>query len=420
MKADAKLVSDLIHEAVFGTDEQTKAKARTKIGEMAAERGIYLASIQGLYEASGKGQYKGRTVPAINIRGITFDTARAVFRAALKGKVGAMIFEIARSEINYTLQRPAEYTACVLAAAIAEGYKGPIFMQGDHFQINAGKYKADAQKESAAIKDLIKEAVAAGFYNIEIDASTIVDISKKTIAEQQEDNFRVTAEMTKFIRGLEPKGVTVSIGGEIGEVGTTNSTVEDLDAFMAGYKKLIGPDIKGISKISVQTGTTHGGVVLPDGSIAKVKLDFKTLEDLSKTAKEKYGMGGAVQHGASTLPDEAFHKFPEVGTVEVHLATGFQNIVFDSPNFPDSLIKKINISLIEKYAAERKAGETDEQFLYKTRKKAFGDFKKEMRGLPENTLNAIGSELEERFTLLFNKLNVTDTVSLVKKYVKAK
>jgi fructose/tagatose bisphosphate aldolase len=420
MKADAKLVSNLIHEAVFGADEQAKTKARAKIGELAAERGLYLASIQGLYDASGKGLYTGKTVPAMNIRGITFDTARAVFRAAIKGKVGAMIFEIARSEINYTLQRPSEYTACVLAAAIAEGYKGPIFMQGDHFQINAGKYKADAQKETSAVKDLIREAIAAGFYNIDIDASTIVDISKKTIAEQQEDNFRVTAEMTKFIRSLEPKDVTVSIGGEIGEVGTTNSTVEDLDAFMAGYKKLIGPDIKGISKISVQTGTTHGGVVLPDGSIAKVKLDFKTLEDLSKTAKEKYGMGGAVQHGASTLPDEAFHKFPEVGTVEVHLATGFQNIVFDSPNFPDSLIRKINDGLIEKYAAERKAGETDEQFLYKTRKKAFGDFKKEMWGLPESTLTAIGSELEERFTLLFNKLNVTDTVSLVKKYVKAK
>ena len=226
MKADAKLVSNLIHEAVFGADEQAKEKARAKIRELAAaERGIYLASIQGLYEASGKGLYKGKTVPAMNIRGITFDTARAAFRAALKGKVGAMIFEIARSEIGYTLQRPAEYTACVLAAAIAEGYKGPVFMQGDHFQINAGKYRADAQKESSAIKDLIREAISTGFYNIDIDASTIVDINKKTIAEQQEDNFRVTADMTKFIRSLEPKGVTVSIGGEIGEVGTTNSTV---------------------------------------------------------------------------------------------------------------------------------------------------------------------------------------------------
>jgi fructose/tagatose bisphosphate aldolase len=418
MTKDVNKIKKLVHDAVFGADAQTKDSNILKIRKLAAEQGLYLASIQGLYEASGKGKYSGKTVPAMNIRGLTFDTARAVFRAALKDKVGALIFEIARSEIGYTLQRPAEYTACVLAAAIAEGFQGPVFMQGDHFQINAGKYKTDPQKELNAITDLIEEAVAAGFYNIDIDASTVVDISKATIEEQQKENARITAEMTKFIRKLQPQDITVSIGGEIGEVGTTNSTVEDLDAFMGGYQKLIGPDIKGISKISVQTGTTHGGVVLPDGSIAKIKLDFKTLEDLSRTAREKYGLGGAVQHGASTLPDEAFHKFPEVGTLEVHLATGFQNIVFDSPHFPDGLIKKINGSLVEKYAADRKSGETDEQFIYKTRKKAFGDFKKDMWDLPESTLVAIGAELEDRFSLLFQKLNVTNTTSLVKKYVK--
>lgn len=418
MTKDVNQIKKLAYDAVFAADSQAKDSNILKIRKLAAERGLYLASIQGLYEAAGKGKYSGKTVPAMNIRGLTFHTARAAYRAAIKDKVGALIFEIARSEIGYTLQRPAEYTACVLAAAIAEGFKGPVFMQGDHFQINAGKYKADPQKELNAIMDLVQEAVAAGFYNIDIDASTVVDLSKATIEEQQKENARITAEMTKFIRKLQPQGITISIGGEIGEVGTTNSTVEDLDAFMSGYRKLIGPDIKGISKISVQTGTTHGGVVLPDGSIAKVNLDFKTLEDLSRTAREKYSMGGAVQHGASTLPDEAFNKFPEVGTLEVHLATGFQNIIFDSPHFPNSLIQKINSSLIQKYTAERKTGETDEQFLYKTRKKAFGDFKKEMWDLPESALVSIGAELEDRFSLLFRKLNVINTMGLVKKYVK--
>ena len=92
--------------------------------------------------------------------------------------------------------------------------------------------------------------------------------------------------------------------------------------------------MKGISKISVQTGTTHGGVPLADGSVAKVKLDFETLEKLSAAARADYGLAGAVQHGASTLPDEAFDRFPATGTAEIHLATGFQNIVYDSPNFP--------------------------------------------------------------------------------------
>lgn len=409
-------IDTLIKDAVFGTGQE-KENARKKIRSLTAEKGIVPASIQGLYDASGKGLYSGITVPAINIRGITYDVARAVFRAAMKNRVGAFIFEIARSEIDYTGQRPAEYATCVLAAAIKEGYKAPVFIQGDHFQVNAKKYSQDPGKEINAIKELTREAITAGFYNIDIDASTIVDLKKTTIEQQQEGNSRITAEMTQFIRSIQPAGVVISIGGEIGEVGKTNSTVEDLRAFMSGYLKILGPNVKGISKISVQTGTSHGGVVLPDGSIAQVQIDFDTLGKLSKVARAEYGMGGAVQHGASTLPDEAFNKFPEVGTVEVHLATGFQNIIYESAYFPRELLNNINKLLAEKYSAERKSEDTEEQFLYKTRKKAFGDFKKEMWDIPDKQRNGIGHELEDRFTLIFKKLNVVNSVNLVSKYI---
>jgi hypothetical protein len=223
--------------------------------------------------------------------------------------------------------------------------------------------------------------------------------------------------MTGFIRSIEPEGISISIGGEIGEVGKTNSTVEDLRAFMEGYLNLLGPNIKGISKISVQTGTTHGGVVLPDGSIAKVKIDFETLGALSKAAREEFGLGGAVQHGASTLPDEAFDKFPEVGTLEVHLATGFQNIIYDSPYFPSELLNRIHRHLLDKYSNEKKQGETEEQLLYKTRKKAFGDFKKEMWSIPKKNIDGLGYALEDRFSLIFRRLNVVDTADLIDRFV---
>lgn len=410
-------IDSLVEQAVFNADEKVREENRRQIRELAASQGIFPASIQGLYDAAGAGAYHNKTVPAINIRGMTYQAARAVFRAALKQKVGAFIFEIARSEIGYTKQRPAEYATCILAAAIKEAFQGPVFIQGDHFQMNRKRYTADKEQEIEGMKALIKEAVSAGFYNIDIDASTLVDIEKGSLEQQQEENCRVTAEMTGFIRSIEPKGVTISIGGEIGEVGKQNSTVDDLRAFMNGYLALLGQGIKGISKISVQTGTTHGGVVLPDGTIASVELDFDTLRELSKVAREEYNMSGAVQHGASTLPDEAFHLFPEVGTAEVHLATGFQNIIYDSPSFPQDLVRKINKHLLAEYSDERKPSDTEEQFLYKTRKKAFGDFKREMWGIPADNLKEIGETLEERFIYLFQKLNVIDTVELVKKYV---
>jgi fructose/tagatose bisphosphate aldolase len=416
-KAANEDIDVLVRQAVFGETNEVKEKSRHAIREKAARMGILPASIQGLYEASGQGAYYGITVPAINIRMICYDSARAVFRAALKDNVGAFIFEIARSEIGYTEQSPAEYAACILAAAIKEGFRGPVFIQGDHYQVRRAMYRENPEKELNDIKTLIKDSINAGFYNIDIDASTLVDISKEDLAEQQEKNSLVTGEMTKYIRNIEPEGVTVSIGGEIGEIGKGNSTPEELKAFMSEYRKVIGSGIKGISKISVQTGTTHGGVVLPDGSIAKVKIAFDTLKELSREARDEYGLGGAVQHGASTLPDEAFDMFPKVEAVEVHLATGFQNIVYDSPSFPKELTEQVHSYLETNCANEKKEGETQEQFYYKTRKKAFGPFKEQMWDMPVDKLDRIMTELEERFSLMFHKLNAINTTDLVKKYV---
>ena len=414
----AKEIDSIIRDAVFTGGEPDRQRHYHTIGELAREQGIHPASIQGLYVASGHGQYSGRTVPAINIRGITYEVARAVFRAAIKNKVGAFIFEIARSEIGYTKQRPAEYAACVFAAAVREGFSGPVFLQGDHFQANRKRYSLDPGVESDSIKQLIREAVAAGFLNIDIDASTLVNLDKTTLEEQQENNCLVTADMTKLIRSIQPEGITICVGGEIGEVGGRNSTLEDLRAFMTGYLHQLGPDGTGIAKVSIQTGSKHGGVVLPNGSIAKVSIDFETIKEISRVAREKYGMGGAVQHGASTLPDDSFDMFPRVNTVEVHLATGFQNLIYDSPHFPREFLDKIYKHLSANYIKEKAPSDTHEQFLYKTRKKAFGDFKEEMWNLPRERLESIGQALEDRFALLFHKLNVIDTVELVRKFVK--
>ncbi|MGP8080066.1 MAG: class II fructose-bisphosphate aldolase [Dehalococcoidales bacterium] len=407
-------IDALVRDMVFGADTQAK---QAQIREMAFANGLFFASIQNLYDAMGK-KYGGFTVPAVNVRGVTFDFARAMFKSAIKNKVGPFVFEIARSELAYTKQTPGEFAAAIIAGGLAEGYKGPVFLQCDHCQVNAKNYQANPGQEMTAIMNLIKESIAAGFYNIDIDASTMVDMDKADLLDQQEANGRLTAELTKFIRSVEPKGWTISVGGEIGEIGHTNSTVEDLRAYMQQYRKNLPAGMKGISKISVQTGTTHGGIVLPDGSIAKVQLDFDTLEKLSKLAREEFGMGGAVQHGASTLPDDMFDLFPRKGTMEVHLATGFQNMFFDSPYFPKDLLDKINKGIEAKYPADRKPGEADVQFYYRNRKRSFGDFKQEIWDIPQPTLDKIFAEIEERFTFFFKKLNVAGTNKLVAKLIK--
>ena len=417
----AKEVFDVdatVKKLVMTDDIKVKETVALEIQAQAKTKGIFLASIHDVYMARGKGQGKAFTVPAVNLRSLTYYLARAIFRVAKRLNAGAFIFEIAKSEMGYTNQPPIEYSAVVLAAAIKEGYSGPVFVQGDHCQIKATAYVANKTKEVGGLKDMVADCIVAGFYNIDIDSSTTVDLSRPSLTEQQRDNFEVCAEMTKHIRSLQPKGIDISVGGEIGEVGHKNSTVEELTAFMDGYNNSLPKGVEGLSKISVQTGTSHGGVVLPNGKIAEVKVDFDTLKALSAAGQKKYGLGGAVQHGASTLPDEAFHKFPQVNTLEVHLATNFQNKILDSKLFPKDLSVKIVEWCKVNCASERKPTDTEEQFIYKARKRALGQFKKEIYGLPESVKEGIAAEIEKNFEFLFKQLDVNDTKDFVTKIIK--
>jgi len=411
----------LVRAAVFGPGGARDA-ARWLLWEIGQVVGVRPASIHDLYAARGRGEVAGFTVPAVNIRCLAYDSARALFRAARRLDAGAFILEIARSEIVYTDQRPAEYVAVLQGAALREGFRGPLFVQGDHCQVNAKKYVAGAEAEVGGVKALIKEEIAAGFYNIDVDTSTLVDLSQPSLDLQQKTNYERAAEICAYARGLEPAGVTVSVGGEIGEVGGKNSDVHELRAYMDGFNRTLArlaPGKPGLSKISVQTGTSHGGVVLPDGTIADVKIDFGTLEALSAEARRGYGMAGAVQHGASTLPDGAFGRFAEIETAEIHLATAFQSLLFDHEALPAAFRAKLYEWLRLNAAGERKPGQTDEQFFYTARKKAVGPFKREWWDLPERVRSALGGALERQFAFLLETLRVSGTAATVARHVRA-
>jgi fructose/tagatose bisphosphate aldolase len=419
-KLRGDVLDQLVQNAALNPSAEIKGLSRFLIKSAALELGIVNSSIQGLYDARGRGEVKGFTVPALNIRGMPYELCRAIFRTAIKSNAGAFIFELAKSEMSYTFQEPTELSTVILAAAIKEGFAGPVFIQGDHFQVNAKNYAQDPKKEIAGLKNLIQRGISGGFYNIDIDTSTLVDLSKPNVVEQQRANFEVGVELTQYIRELEPDGVTISVGGEIGEVGKENSNEQELRAYLDNFNELLKKKRSGattISKISIQTGTSHGGVPLPDGSVAEVNLDFDTLENLSRISREDYGLAGAVQHGASTLPQDLFHKFAELETAEIHLATDFQNMIYGSTLFPADFKEEIYTHLREKFVGEKKSDQTDEQFIYKTRKKGFGEFKSRFWGLSNEIREGIGKELEDKMDFLFDKLAVQNTKDAVNKTV---
>ena len=170
-KVRRDVIDTLVRDAVFGT-YPLKTFSRWLIWELGQVLGARPASIHDFYMARAAGEWSNRTVPAMNMRFTTYDAGRAAYRAAQRTNTGAFIFEIARSEMGYTYQEPAEFSAVLIAAAIKEEYQGPIFIQGDHFQVNAKKYKTDPTGALQEIKTLVKKAVPAGYWNIDIDTST--------------------------------------------------------------------------------------------------------------------------------------------------------------------------------------------------------------------------------------------------------
>lgn len=394
----------------FGTAD-VRLDTHLLVWEICRALGIYSASIDGLYQAIGQGDLDRQfTVPAINVRAIAFESARAIFKAMADTRAGAVIFELSRGEIGFTGQRPHEYAISILCAAIAESHRGPVFLQGDHFQISASRYASDPKTEVLALENLIAEAVSAGFFNIDIDTSTLVDLTQSSIDDQQRPNFELSAQFADIVRGLEPQGISISLGGEIGEVGDQNSTVDEVKAYLNGFDLLLQTTGRGLSKLSVQTGTRHGGNVLADGSFGDMPVDFNLIQTLTAACRLPHRLAGSVQHGASMLPLDKIARLPRAGCVEVHLAAAFLNAVYEA--LPDSHVGEADAWAEMHFAEEWKPEWTRAQFLHHARRYPVGPFKQAWWDAIE-AHDAVRQSVHERATAYFAALGVVETMDLV-------
>lgn len=400
--------------AAFGSLQDRSAAHRLS-WEIGRKLGIYPASIDSIYRAVGANVIDRRfTVPAVNMRAVAFHTARGIFQAMAETRAGAVIFELSRGEIGFTAQRPHEYATMILCAAIAEGYSGPVFLQGDHFQVSASGYAENPEREVQAVEALIIEAVSAGFFNIDIDTSTMVNLSSPDIARQQELNVALTARLAKLIRELEPEGVTISVGGEIGEVGEANSTAEEVQVFLSGVTERLLPDHLGLSKLSVQAGTRHGGLVLPDGSFGDMPVDFSLIEHLTRVCRESHGIAGSVLHGASMLQIEKIARLPDADCAEVHLAAAFLNAVYDC--LPEATVRTADNWVRKTFSHEWKKDWSEKQFLQHARRYPIGPFKRDWWALEESH-GPIREAICQKALAYFEALGVKDTQDLASNYV---
>ena len=210
----SNLLPYLVHEASVSRVPEVREGAQWILRVAALDLGILEASIRPIFDRHNKeGVLKGRTVAAKNLRtGPAFDAAVVVFEEMIARKAGLVVFELAKSEQSYTDQTPAEYAAIILAAASATGYTGPVFIQGDHYQVPLKDFLADPEKAMASWEKLVSRSLAGGELNIDIDVSTLIvesAISTVTNLERTVVDRYIAERRTKdsafdqFIAGLE-------------------------------------------------------------------------------------------------------------------------------------------------------------------------------------------------------------------------
>lgn len=416
----ARLQSEVIYTLAFNAsvaaDSGVKSAATHWIHEIARVAGIQPWSNNDFYDEKAQGKHQFFTVPAVNARMAAFHTVRAALRAADALRLPHIVFELAVSEMGYTAQTKDEYAALVKAAYISLGITNrKIYLQADHYQIDPKKYAADADAEMDKMKDLIVKAIEAGVYNIDIDTSKFETADAgKTDRENQADNARLTAELFHFIRQYEKENTlpcAISIGGEVGEVGGENTTYPQVNSYLEMVKeeaeRLGSGGEKGLSKISINVGSSHGGVRGPDGRpLDSVPLNFTAHHDLYMLGRDSMNSGLhvlPVQHGASTLPKNYFPLFPAMHVAEVHLATGFQDVVWDTLEREDRALYEKMLGIAREKLGDKIAGyETEAVGLAKERKHITQYVKRDV--LISAAMPAVEAALEREFSTIFNSL----------------
>lgn len=369
--------------------ERAAALAAELLAEC-AKAGVHPAPVGPIYRALAQRSIAPLTVPAFNVRGLTFYVVSAILSRANDLGAAGLMFELAPSEAATGHQSHAQYAALVCAAAASAGYEGPVLLQGDHFSLDTAEVA-----EEQAVQELTLTALASGYRQVDLDTAALATEGPDA-ATRQEPNAAATARLITALAPYSPAGTI--FGGEVGEIGGANTTPEELATFVELVQSLAGEHAGAFGKVSVQTGTRHGGVSDAAGKSLRMPLDLALARQLAEVARG-YGFGGIVQHGASTLQLDQFAALPGCGVVEVHLATNLQDLVFDSPHFPAELRGEMIAAALKAAAggvsaAERGAdtsGESEAQLFKQQRWSMWGPYKAKLLALEPDVRAALAS-----------------------------
>ena len=150
-----------------------------------------------------------------------------------------VILEIARSEQTYTFQRPIDFATSVLAGAIAAGWQARSSSRATTTRSTPRSTRPIPRSDDRGVCGC-RLAVEAGYGNIDIDTSTLVDLSKPTLDEQQ-PQLRVPPSSPRSSASSSRRRDRSRSAARSARSASKNSTVEELRAYLDGFNEHFGP-----------------------------------------------------------------------------------------------------------------------------------------------------------------------------------
>lgn len=343
-------------------------------------------------------------VMAANIR--TQLSTKGVMEAAKKLDA-ALLFEIAKSEVGYTGQSPAEFYQKITETARQIDFDTPYAIHGDHITI-----KENTPEAIASAKNLIEQEVAAGFTSYAIDASHNFNFDGKTEREQLSDNIEITVKLADLI----PRDASLEV--EVGEVGRTNAdgtkkltTVAESVAFIEALKEQgVKPDL-----LAINNGSIHGNIFDEQGNIVEqVGIDIertKAIVDAIRPLGVKL-----AQHGITGTPLRLMHLLIDAGISKGNVGTNWQNIVVE--NLPQDVLAKMESWTLESEHAKKMLAKkpkiSRKELVAKNIKHSLKVFKGELLGLPDDVKQKIDAATQESALSFFTAFNAPGSASKVR------
>ncbi|MFH0860911.1 MAG: class II fructose-bisphosphate aldolase [Candidatus Altiarchaeota archaeon] len=337
-------------------------------------------------------------------------SARGVMMAA-KEKNAAVLFEIAKSEVEYTGQTPQIFMDNILKTAKELKFNQPYAVHGDHITV-----KDTSPEAYKGAEDLIKAELAAGFTSFAIDASHNFNEEAKTTREQLADNISITTKLAALI----PKGAGLEV--EVGEVGRTDpktgkqliTTVDEAVTFIKAVQANgVRPDL-----LAINNGSIHGNMFDKEGNILEqVSIDTKRTEEIVDAIRP-LGVKLA-QHGITGTPLRLMHLLIEAGISKGNVGTNWQNIVVEHMD-PTIRKKMEDWTLQSDHAKKMKAKKPEisqKELIAKNIKHSIKVFKAEIDGMDRKYVQKIHEATKKSALEFFDAFNAEGTAGIVKDYL---